>query len=428
MIYSVICKRAILITAGLISLISTHSMAAPAPSEQTKVKIQRSSTSANPVVTSLTKNLFKTESFDAEYTVQVPYQVEETYTHEVPYQTTESYIENVPYSVDVPYTTYETDYRQEYRCEEVTKYRNECRNEQKCYIVPGDGPNCRHVEECGTNAQGERICKTREVCDGGSGPQQRCENQQTCENVPYTDRDCRYENVPYQREVTRYRTETHYRQETKTRTVTKYRAEIETRTVTKYRSETRCCKTQTREVFDRQLQFQVTVAFPQDAVIAGNETETVHLELISAAPALVGVKVISSGYTYVVHKQQVNGASISVELKIGAQYNQSNAGVSSITDLKLKKEDDDYQVVFRDSVKSTKVNSKHVIVITDQTTGAVIREIPALTPLSSGLSVTALAAADIPKNIKTVATLLVRREGPTVENEALEFKIEIARN
>lgn len=421
------CKSAIITAISLISIFSTQAAVANAPAEQTQVQIERTAQSANPVVQTLTKNLFRTEEYQAEYTVQVPYQVEETYTYEVPYQTTEQYYEDVPYTERVPYTDYETEYRQEYRCHDVTKYRNECRNEQHCYIVPGDGPNCRQVTECGTNAQGQQICKTREVCDGGSGPQQRCENRQVCDNVPYTDRECNYENVPYQVPVTRYRDETRYRKELRTRTVTKYRTETGTRTVTKYREETRCCQTKTREVFDRQLSFQVAVSFPQDAVLSGQEVDVLNLRLVSANPARVEIQVVNSEFGFEIVNQQVNGAAITVELKTKPRYDHSNAGPSSIVNLKLDKVSDRYQVSFRDSVQSSKVLSQYVIVITDQLTGQVIRELPASQPVN-GLSVTAVAKSEIPKKTKMVATLHVKREGANIAGGSVQFQTEIARN
>src|SRR6476620_1877791 len=90
------CKSAFIAAISLISLFSTQAIAVNAPAEQTQVQIRRSAQSANPVVQTLTKNLFRTEEYQAEYTVQVPYEAQETYTYEVPYQTTEQYYEDVP--------------------------------------------------------------------------------------------------------------------------------------------------------------------------------------------------------------------------------------------------------------------------------------------------------------------------------------------
>ena len=80
-----------------ISLISIHSFADSAPNESSSVQLKHSLTSANPIVSTLSKNIYKTETYQAEYTVQVPYETTETYTVDVPYQTTETYTEQVPF-------------------------------------------------------------------------------------------------------------------------------------------------------------------------------------------------------------------------------------------------------------------------------------------------------------------------------------------
>jgi hypothetical protein len=311
-----------------------------APVEQTTAQLIRQASSQNSGTVTLSKNLFRTE------TVQVPY------IERVPYQETETYVEQVPYTVRVPYTDYETDYRDEYRCETVTKYRDEyrcenvtryrdetrcenvtryrqeCRQQQECHLVPGNPGQCRQVQECGTNAQGQPVCKTRTVCDGGSGPQQRCETKNVCQNVPYTDRECRTERVPYydqecrtirtpytdqecrnirvpyQREVTKYRDETRYRSETRTRTVTKYR------------DEQRCCRPEQRQVFDRQLQFQVRVNFPVEAVLNAGESERLIVRLESAQPAIVSVQATSGKYAYAIANQSASGEQVNVDLAL----------------------------------------------------------------------------------------------------------------
>ncbi|MEQ1721714.1 MAG: hypothetical protein ABL930_00970 [Pseudobdellovibrio sp.] len=441
--------KAILLTT---CLLTQQSMAQSAPAEQKVAQIKRVATSANLLIGSLSKNLFKTETYQAPYTVQVPYettetytvevpyQVDETYNIEVPYQATETYTENVAYTVEIPYTEYITDYKQEYRCTDVTRYRQECRNEQRCYIVPGSGgQQCRMVEECGTNVHGQRICKTRQVCEDGA-PQQRCDTQQVCHNVPYTDRDCRYEQVPYQREVTKYRTETRYRQETRTRTVTRYRTETRTRTVTKtrtetrtrtvtkYRDEQRCCETKTREVFDRQLQFQVEVNFPQEAQLLAGESEHLNINLISAdaTSATVDLSVMNSIYGYRIASQNVSGATIRVELALVPKFDLSNAGVSSIEALKIDwvNSAQAFQVSFTDIVKSAHVTTTYTLVISDLLTGATLEQTN-VTALANGKFGALLTSVRDPQ-AKIKATISVKRAGVIVAGSEISFETSAA--
>lgn len=460
-------SRAILM---VMCLISTQAFA-QTPAEKTSAQIKRLATSGNSITAGLSKNTFRTEEYQAPYTVQVPYQAteqytvevpyqtEETYTVQVPYQETETYTENVPYTVSVPYTDYETDYRDEYQCRNVTRYRNECNtvtryrqechNEQRCYIVPGGGQQCRDVEECGTNATGQRICKTRRVCDGDSGTSQRCDMQQVCNNVPYTDRECRdvpYNDqecsnvrVPYRREVTRYRDETRYRQETRTRTVTKYRNETRTRTVTKtrtetrtrevtkYRDEERCCVTKTRQVFDRQLTFNVEVVFPQEAQLVGNEVETLNVKLVSADAnsAQVQVDIVDSIYGYKVASQTANGASIQVVLALAPKYDLTNAGISTIKGLRIDyvASAQKFQVSFVDSITSSRVQSAYALVISDLASGAQIEEL-AVGSLANG-QLGAVVNAALDSNAKIKATLKVKRSGLLIANNEIAFETSV---
>ncbi len=434
-----------------ICLISAQTNAQSAPAEKAIAQIKRVANSPNPIVTDLSKNLFKDEQYQAPYTVQVPYQETETYTVEVPYQEDESYsvqvpyqedesyVENVPYDVSVPYTDYETDYRSERQCNNVTRYRNDCHNEQRCYLIPGSGSSrdCRQVEECGTNVQGERICKTREVCTGqDSSPQQRCDNQQVCENIPYTEQECSDVQVPYQREVTKYRNETRYRQETRTHSVTKYRNETRTRTVTKsrtenrtrqitkYRNEDKCCVTKTRQVFDRQLQYNVSVVFPQNAQLAGSESETLNIKLVSANAngAQVQVEVLNSVFGYKVLNQNVSGSTIQIELAISPKFDLTNAGGTTIQNLKIDylAPSQKFQVSFSDSFSSSRVQSSYAIVISDLLTGAAIENMAVVQIANGQLGGIVNAALDPQAKIK--ATLKVKRSGLLVAGSEINFE------
>lgn len=340
------------VLSALILCCSLTTWAQSEPEEQTTASIRHDSSSGNMLTGDVSKNLMKTITASEHYTVQVPYQGTEEYTVDIPYQTTEDYTVDIPYTDTETYTDYETRYRTEYRCHDVTRtryecnnvtrYRQQCHNEVQCHQVTGN-PTCHDVTECGTNALGQPICKTRQVCEGGSSSQV-CDNRNVCENVPYTDQQCgnvpytdqqcANEQVSYQEPVTRTRQVTKYRQETRTRTVTKTRQETRTRTVTLYRDEDRCCKNVQHTVFDRQLQFHVEVNFPTDAVVAPGQVETMDIVLVAAdaKTASVALQNVVAKNRYYIAKQQVIGASIRVDLAIQPKDVLSDGDVAVLSD------------------------------------------------------------------------------------------------
>ena len=312
-------SRAILLMTAFIILYPNLYAQQSAPTEILSQKLTRTAQSPQTQSLQLSQNLFRSESYQAEYTVQIPYQVNETY------------VEQIPYTVSVPYTDYVTEYRSEYQCQQVTRYRSEqrcrtvhdvrrdCHNETQCHIVPGAPGQCHDVEECGINVQGNRICKTRRVCDQPGEPAKECTKvpvcqnipvtNQVCENVniPYQDQDCGYVQVPYQTPVTKYREETRYKEETKTRVVTKYRNEV------------RCCKQAIRQVFDRQINYEVIVQWPNHSELVGTEKELIEIQLIKSTEntaASVQVLLNQTLNLYKVKSVVSNGAIIQVELDL----------------------------------------------------------------------------------------------------------------
>jgi hypothetical protein len=441
-------------TAAVISTLTTIAFAQNAPKETLTATLSRTSSSGKTANVRLSKNKFRTETYQANYTVSVPYQDTETYNVAVPYQ------------VQVPYTDYETDYRQEqqchdvtkyrnenrcedvtnyrdeYRCEDRTKYREECHDEQKCYIIPGsggDGEQCRDVQECGTNAQGQQICKTRKVCETAAAgePQQRCENKRSCENVPYndrqcsnvrvsytdrqcrdisvpySDRQCEIVNVPHQREVTKYRTET------------RTRTEQRTRTVTKNKTETRCCETKTREVFDQQLQFQVQISFPQNALLSANETESFEITLASFQPGSVAVVLKNTIYSYEILSQSAAGEIITVNMGLKPKYGLSNAGESSIKSLKISysAQLQKFVVVVDDSISdavfANRLQTTSSIEIRDLTTDQLIETQPVGILVNGKKGIAVLT--NLPMDSKLKAILKVTRSGLLVQNGQIQF-------
>lgn len=94
----------------------------------------RDSKSSNQLAFDLTSKIYRTETYQAPYVVDVPYQEQETYYESIPYEETETY----------------TDYEEYWERERVCK--DERRTDQKC----------EQVRKCRPNI--ERRCETRKVC------------------------------------------------------------------------------------------------------------------------------------------------------------------------------------------------------------------------------------------------------------------------
>lgn len=317
------------------------------PSEQGSAKVLRDANSALVLQTSLSKNYFRSEPYQASYEEQVPYQVQETYTD------------------------YETDYVQENRCH--TEYSNEChserqcrsvpdrqcRNEQVCTEVPGGrgSPNCRTATECGTTSAGQPICKERQVCDNGTvlpghrecrnetrcdnwGSREECSYQNVCREVPR--QVCRLESVPHQRPVTR------------------------TRTVTKYRSETRCCRTEYRSVFDHQQQLDVVLNFPAGSELVMGEDESFLITLAGneAAPSIL-FRALKQMNQYRVLSQSIQGHTITVQIEsTPLPIDLQAVGANSVSGLRLKiMEDNTGIVVFEDNGQIGRLRTQYNLVI-----------------------------------------------------------------
>ncbi|PIS10838.1 MAG: hypothetical protein COT73_07155 [Bdellovibrio sp. CG10_big_fil_rev_8_21_14_0_10_47_8] len=256
-----------------------------------------------------------------------------------------------------------------------------CHQERVCRPVPGE-QRCEEAEECGTNARGERICKTRKVCHDGPSREdcdyvQRCENtsRQECSQekhcVETTRQECGYENVCYSVPVTRTRTVTRYRQEQRTRTVTKYYQVEKTREVTRYRDETRCCVTKYRDVFDHQDTLNVTIQFPQDAILYDGETEKMVISWIEKDNQIdVGLKMLTTFTSYKVVDRSVQGADAVLKLETVPvpALDPRLVGDQTVTGLRLKiMEDNTGVVVFKDVGQLAKISTVYELVVKDNT-------------------------------------------------------------
>lgn len=372
-------------------VIQTQGVQMPAPGEEQLVQvIQRTESSANPLEGVLVKNRYRQEPYEANYTVQVPYQTTETYYENIPYQTTETYYENVPYTEREAYTDYEQSCHQERQCRNVPRERcdyeqvcrsvpdRQCRQERLCRPVPGEN-RCEDVEECGTNALGQRICKTRKVCHSGPSREdcdyvERCENnsRQECHqerrcSTSY-ENECDYENVCNSVPVTRYREVTKYRQELRTRTVTKYRQEERTREVTKYRDEERCCVTKYKDVLDHQDMLRVVLQMPADATLLAGEVEKFQIKLIDLNGNLdVEFKVLSQITNYKVANKVIQGGIATLTLEqIPVVIDASLMGEKSVSGLRLKiMEDGTGVVVFKDDGQKGRTQTSYSISVKD---------------------------------------------------------------
>lgn len=340
-------------------LIGASSFAAP--QEKIQDTLTRSAQTGNSVRTELSQNVYRQEPYQADYTVQVPYEAQETYYESVPYQVEETYYEDVPYTERVPYTDYEEYYDNEYICRNVTRYRQECHNERVC--APG-GRRCEDVTECGTNSRGERICKTRTVCRD-DGPRE-CRDIPRCQQVPYTDRECGWQSVRKTRPVTRYRDEVRYRKELRKRTVTKYRQEERTRTVTKYREETRCCVTKYRDVFDHQFTQPVTVVFPSEASLIANEQERIHVVLKGdESNPQVMVQVQSDIFSYEIEQTRQEGRDKVLILKVVPKWTNANAGPATVQGLKLGFSKNQGRITFKETISSKRLTTIYTLEVRD---------------------------------------------------------------
>lgn len=414
-------KFAALICRSLFAVTMFVGTTQAAPTEHSIQTLKRTASSDLSLQASLTKNQFRTETYQESYQVEVPYEVDEIYYEQVPYLDTETYYEQVPYQdtetyyVEVPYQEQEayTDYEQ--RCESVRQCHQvpeeicgfeqqcravpeqQCRQERVCKPVPGQ-PRCQEVTECGTNAQGKEICKTRKVCENTPGTEEcgyinKCETttRQEChqERVCHTEyrEQCNYENVCSQVPVTKYRTITKYRQEARTRsvtkyrdeartrTVTKYREEERTRTVTKYRTETKCCVTKTREVFDHQDQVAVTVRFPQGSELLEQEAETFQVALSGATANLkVNLSFLSTILGYRIAGQSLEGAQATIDLELAAKYSAQDLGETNISAMDLLQTDAGAILILQDQGSKPRVRTGYSFQIRSKETNAIVGE------------------------------------------------------
>lgn len=323
-------------TLSLVALATVMSAVSyAAPSERLSATITRQAASGLQMQDTLSKNLYRQESVQVPYTIQEPYQDQETYYVDVPYQDKETYYEQVPYTDTEYYTDYEEYYDREYRCETRNRSERVCRNKESCHIVPGTGP--------------------------GGGPRRECTTVPECETVNRPEQVCDYHSVRKTRPVQKTRTVTRYRQELRERWVTKYRQERRTRTVTRYRDKEVCCKTEIREVFDRQYTVPVTVIFPAGTELLAAEKETFSVSLAGSEKApTVTLTPKQTIFGYKILRQQMHGGGIEIELATAPLYTAEQLGASTIKGLKLDETKAGSVISFEDQGLRNRVQTRYL--------------------------------------------------------------------
>jgi hypothetical protein len=368
-------------------------LAGAAIADQQSLEVERTAKQPSQLRVNLSKDVYRQESYQDSYTVDVPYQEEETYTEQVPYTDTETYTEQEPYqetqNVCRDVTDYEHQCQNEQVCQDVPKQecqneqlcqdvpKQECRNEQECRDVPRQEchneqqcqqvprQECHNEEQCENGQHGERNCRNEQKCEtryeNECRNEQRCENrnERECNSVPrcethnerecrneqkctsHNERECRNEqkcvDIPHTRHECHDETVTKYRDVTKTREVTKYRDETRTRTVTKYRQEERCCETKYRDVFDHTYLAKLDVNFPAEATLDAGEREVFLAQLNgNDADAKVSFAPEKTLYGYgPADIQQRAIDQFEVTMKLVPKYKAADLGQASITKVAL---------------------------------------------------------------------------------------------
>lgn len=123
--------------------------------------------------------------------------------------------------------------------------------------------------------------------------------------------------------------------------------------------------------------------------------------------------------------QTITGASIQVELAIAPKFDLTNAGPTSIQNLRIDflSASQKFQISFSDLLNSTRVQSEYSIVLSNLETGNLIEEL-AVSALANG-KLGATTTASLHPESKLNATLKVKRSGLLVTGGALDFQVAV---
>ena len=394
-------------------------MTAQAQADQSSLIVSRDSQNAKVVNLTLTKDVYRSEEYQDNYTVDVPYEDTETYTEQVPYQDTETYTEQEPYQESENVCHTQTDYERQCRNEQVCHHvpRRECHNNQVCHQIPHEqcedhqvchGHDCHNERHCHTEHHDE--CHNEEHCENRD--EQECHNEERCENVPHSHQVCQIETV------------TKYRNVTKTREVTRYREEQRTRIVTRYRQETRCCVTKTRDVFDHQYAASILVNFPVEASLSSNESETFLASLTdSDASARLNFEPKNTIYGYApaaIAQRSID--HFEVTMHVVPKYTGADLGKNTISGLKLENiAAVSAHIYFNDSGVLPKVNTNYQLQVLEPISG---KELANFQQASAGQTKIDFTIPAIDPSITSVLVKLAVARNGVVLDGPVQFLLE----
>lgn len=382
------------------------------PDENSEQTLIRKADDGLVLTAQLTKNEYRQEPYQANYTVQIPYQAEETYYVDVPYEVQESY------------TDYETYYDNEWVCHNYTEYERRCHTVRDCDKTPnpdiliarpapypgdGGGGGGRPEPYPGNGGGGGRPEPYPGNGGGGGGPT-RCYDRQVCNDYPVTRQRCGYENVTRTRPVTKYRT------------VTKYRSEARTRTVTRYRSEERCCETKYRDVYDHQWALNVQIQFPQGTELFGTEQENFNIELIGSktAPDII-LTPASTIFGYRIETKKVENGVATVILSQVPRYKRSDLAEKSMQNFTAVPNATGLSFKFLNNGIYPRITSRYQLQLEDSKSHEVMVSTEVFPMNQRENSGELKVHWDYTRNYNVV--LKVHREGTVIENGVADFEI-----
>ncbi len=112
-----------------------------APTARPSVDVTRTLRNSQQITQQLSRNVYRTETYEETYTVEVPYEEEEVYYEDVPYEELETYTDYEEYWVEKEVCREETTYQEECETKRTCEPRKERRCERKrVCMVPSSSP------------------------------------------------------------------------------------------------------------------------------------------------------------------------------------------------------------------------------------------------------------------------------------------------
>ncbi len=403
---SLLKRTSMLLVATLVASSAAHA----APTEVLQKTLERTATSGLILTTQVKKNVYRQEPYQANYTV------------EVPYQDTETYYVDVPYEVEESYTDYEDYYTTEYVCHSYVEYERQCHSERRCnYSASTDilGSIIERPREGGPGTYPEPKPEPRPSPRPEPRPEPRpsprpepprCHDEQVCDNVPVTKQRCGYEQVSHTRAVTKYRT------------VTRYRKEARTRDVTRYRTEERCCVTKYRDVFDHQWTIAVELVFPQGTELLAGEKEVFKVELNgSEANPEITVTPKETVFGYRVVDKRKSAGKMQIILEEIPRYKASELKEKTLQNFLAVANEKGLSFRFHDNALFPRIESAFLVVVTERGSEKTVgtSELKVITQREQSGSLN--LAWDLTKSYDV--TLKVHRSGSVIAEKTVDFEL-----